>query len=64
MNQTELAKTLGISKSYLSMILDGERKCPERLRGVLPMFTDVHKPKLDSAWEADILPLNYSRKSV
>ena len=27
-NQTEMAKRLGISKSYLSMILAGQRPCP------------------------------------
>ncbi len=31
MKQIELAKQLGISKSYLSMILSGERIIPEHL---------------------------------
>ncbi|MFC1995951.1 helix-turn-helix domain-containing protein [Chloroflexota bacterium] len=31
MRQVELAKKLGISKSYLSMILSGERTIPEHL---------------------------------
>jgi transcriptional regulator with XRE-family HTH domain len=31
MKQVELAKKLGISKSYLSMILSGKRKAPEKL---------------------------------
>lgn len=36
MNQTELAKKLGISGTYLSMILKGQRKAPERFRSQLP----------------------------
>jgi transcriptional regulator with XRE-family HTH domain len=31
MTQIQLAKELGISKSYLSMILSGQRKCPPKL---------------------------------
>jgi transcriptional regulator with XRE-family HTH domain len=31
MTQIELARELGISKSYLSMILSGQRKCPPKL---------------------------------
>ena len=31
MKQTELARQLGISKSYLSMILSGKRTIPEHL---------------------------------
>ncbi len=31
MKQTELAQRLGISKSYLSMILSGQRTIPEHL---------------------------------
>ncbi len=31
MKQVELARRLGISKSYLSMILSGQRKCPPEL---------------------------------
>lgn len=36
MNQTELAKKFGISGTYLSMILKGQRKAPERFRSQLP----------------------------
>jgi len=36
LNQTELAKKLGISGTYLSMILKGQRKAPERFRSQLP----------------------------
>jgi len=36
LNQTELAKKFGISGTYLSMILKGQRKAPERFRSQLP----------------------------
>ena len=35
MRQVELAQRLGISKSYLSMILSGQRQCPPGLAGKL-----------------------------
>ena len=35
MKQVELANQLGTSKSYLSMILSGQRKCPPDLAGKL-----------------------------
>ena len=31
LNQAKIAEELGISKSYLSMILSGQRKCPPEL---------------------------------
>jgi len=31
LNQAQIAKELGISKSYLSIILLGQRKCPTDL---------------------------------
>lgn len=31
MKQVKLAQQLGVSKSYLSMILSGQRKCPPEL---------------------------------
>ena len=41
LKQSRLAKELGISKSYVSMILSGQRKCPpelgERLSSQLPV---------------------------
>ena len=52
----QLAKELEISPSYLSMILSGERKCPEKLQGALFSFTNVHKTKLYGAWKAGTLP--------
>jgi len=35
MKQKELAKQMGISKSYLSMILSGQRRCPPELASKL-----------------------------
>ena len=52
----QLAKDMDVSPSYLSMILSGQRKCPERLQGMPLMFTDVHKTKLETAWKAGTLP--------
>jgi len=44
MRQVELAQRLGISKSYLSMILSGQRAIPEHLEG---QFSElVHKNQL------------------
>ncbi|MDD5510304.1 MAG: helix-turn-helix transcriptional regulator [Dehalococcoidales bacterium] len=53
--QNELAKELGISKSYLSMMLSGKRKIPEyledkicelvhknRAQELLPKFESLH----------------------
>jgi len=39
--QNEIAKELGISKSYLSMMLSGQRKIPEHLEK--PLNELVHK---------------------
>ena len=52
----QLARELGVSPSYISMIISGQRKCPDKLRGVLSMFTNVYKPKLNGAWKAGTLP--------
>jgi hypothetical protein len=43
LNQTKIAKELEISKSYLSMILLGQRKCPEDLLERLQAIPGVHK---------------------
>lgn len=43
LNQSQLAKDLGVSKSYLSMILGGQRKCPPELEGKLQSISEVHK---------------------
>jgi transcriptional regulator with XRE-family HTH domain len=42
--QNEIAKELGISKSYLSMILSGRRRIPTSLRK--PLSELVHKNQL------------------
>ena len=42
-NQTQIAEELGISKSYLSMILSGQRKCPANLAERLQAIPGVHK---------------------
>ena len=39
----DMAKELGISKSYLSMILLGQRKCPEDLMDRLQAIPGIHK---------------------
>ncbi|MFC1963503.1 hypothetical protein ACFLU2_02190 [Chloroflexota bacterium] len=41
--QSHLANKLGISKSYLSMILSGQRQCPPEFDGKLQPITKVHK---------------------
>jgi len=43
LNQAKIAKELGISKSYLSMILLGKRKCPANLMERLQAIPGVHK---------------------
>jgi len=52
----QLARELEVSPSYLSMILSGQRKCPEKLQGALYSFTNVHRTKLNGAWKAGTLP--------
>ncbi len=46
MKQIELAKELGISKSYLSMMLSGQRIIPEHLEK--PLSELVHKNQLQT----------------
>jgi transcriptional regulator with XRE-family HTH domain len=43
LNQVQIAKELGISKSYLSMILLGQRNCPPKLIEKLQSIPGVHK---------------------
>jgi len=43
LNHAQIAEELGISKSYLSMILFGQRKCPADLMGKLQAIPGVHK---------------------
>ena len=51
MKQVELANKLGISKSYLSMILNGQRKCPSELVEKLQSINNVHKTVNNYVWE-------------
>jgi transcriptional regulator with XRE-family HTH domain len=46
MRQNEIAKELGISKSYLSMILSGQRRIPEHLEK--PLSELVHKNQIQT----------------
>ena len=41
--QNQIAQELGISKSYLSMILSGQRNCPPEMAERLQAISDVHK---------------------
>lgn len=41
--QIEIAKEIGISSSYLSMILNGKRKCPPELLSKLQATQGIHK---------------------
>ena len=53
MKQVEIAKQLGISKSYLSMILSGQRQCPPELASQLQI---VHKSSQKGVnFKADLL---------
>jgi transcriptional regulator with XRE-family HTH domain len=49
-NQTQIAEGLGISKSYLSMILSGQRKCPPELIEKLQSIQGVHKIVNNQLW--------------
>ena len=49
--QSQIAKELGISKSYLSMILRGQRKCPSELVEKLQSIPGVHKVVNNQLWD-------------
>jgi transcriptional regulator with XRE-family HTH domain len=51
LKQSQLAKELGISKSYLSMILSGQRQCPPELVVKLQSIPGVHKVVKNQPWE-------------
>ena len=51
LKQSQLAKELGVSKSYLSMILSGQRKATPELVERLQSIPGVHKVVNDSLWE-------------
>ena len=50
LNQAKIAKELGISKSYLSMILNGQRKCPPELIDRLQSISGIHKVVNNQLW--------------
>jgi transcriptional regulator with XRE-family HTH domain len=50
LNQAKIAKELSISKSYLSMILSGQRKCPPELIEKLQSIQGVHKIVNNQLW--------------
>ncbi len=51
-NQTQVAEQLGISKSYLSMILSGQRQCPPEL---VSRLRNVHTSSQESVnFKADL----------
>ena len=49
--QSEIAKELGISKSYLSMILSGQRKCPPELMEKLQSTRGIHEIVNSQLWD-------------
>jgi len=49
--QVQIAEELGISKSYLSMILSGQRKCPVGLMERLQAIPGVHKVVDNQVWD-------------
>jgi transcriptional regulator with XRE-family HTH domain len=49
--QSQIARELGISKSYLSMILKGQRKCPLELVEKLQSIPGVHKVVNNQLWD-------------
>jgi len=52
----QLARELELSPSYLSMILSGQRKCPEELQSTLLMFTNVHNSEANYPCKGGALP--------
>ena len=50
LNQVEIAKELGISKSYLSMIISSKRKCPPELVEKLQSIPGMHKMVNNQLW--------------
>jgi len=51
LNQAQIAQRLGISKSYLSMILNGQRKATPELVEKLQSIPGVHKAVNIPLWE-------------
>ena len=51
MKHCEIAKELGISKSYLSMILSGQRQCPPEFVEQLQSIAGIHKLVNNQLWD-------------
>jgi len=51
MKKVEIAKQLGISKSYLSMILKGQRRLTSELAEKLQQLPGVHKIVNPAIWK-------------
>ena len=51
LNQAKLADELGISKSYLSMILSVQRRCPPELVERLQSSPGIHKLVKSQLWQ-------------
>lgn len=51
LNQVQIAEELGISKSYLSMILSGQRKCPPEVIEKLQSIPGIHKVVNNQIWD-------------
>ncbi len=50
LNQAQIAKDLGISKSYLSIIISGQRKCPSEFIEKLQSIPGIHKVVNNQLW--------------
>ena len=50
LNQAKVAEELGISKSYLSMILSGQRKCPSEFTEKLQSIPGIHTVVNNQLW--------------
>ena len=57
LKQSQLARGLGISRSYLSMILLGHRKCPIELAMKLQSVQGVHSLVNNDLWN-----MSYTQK--
>ena len=56
MNQTELAKTLGVSKAYVSMIMNGKKKPSKRMVSILQALK-VNQPEVKIEAKNEFLSL-------
>jgi len=52
LKQSQMAKELGISKSYLSMILSGQRHCPPEFAEKLQSTPGVHNLVNNQLWNS------------